>query len=176
MLLLVSQETTYLEACIENHTKTNLYMDQVEFEPAPNWSAKILKADEHKSEDNSPSRCVTDVLFGMTSLNYASFNFRCVIAFTRELFRSLSGTDLIRLYFFYYLSYAADREILKPPVLVQSGGGIRNYLYQLSLSSLGSAQSNVLGKLQITWRTNLGEPGRLQTQQILGTVSVLHWY
>jgi hypothetical protein len=31
--------------------------------------------------------------------------------------------------------------------------------------------SNILGKLQITWRTNLGEPGRLQTQQILGTVS-----
>jgi len=69
VLLLVSQETTYLEACIENHTKTNLYMDQVEFEPAPNWSAKILKADEHKSEDNSPSRCVTGVLFGTASLN-----------------------------------------------------------------------------------------------------------
>lgn len=112
----VVKETTYLEACIENHTKTNLYMDQVEFEPAPNWSAKILKADEHKSKDNSPSR-----------------------------------------------------EIFKPPVLVKSGGGIRNYLYQLSLSSHGSAESNVLGKLQITWRTNLGEPGRLQTQQILGT-------
>ena len=31
--------------------------------------------------------------------------------------------------------------------------------------------SNILGKLQITWRTNLGEPGRLQTQQILGSVS-----
>lgn len=31
--------------------------------------------------------------------------------------------------------------------------------------------TNILGKLQITWRTNLGEPGRLQTQQILGTVS-----
>lgn len=31
--------------------------------------------------------------------------------------------------------------------------------------------SNVLGKLQITWRTNLGEPGRLQTQQIIGNVS-----
>lgn len=31
--------------------------------------------------------------------------------------------------------------------------------------------NNVLGKLQITWRTNLGEPGRLQTQQIIGNVS-----
>jgi len=48
----------------------------------------------------------------------------------------------------------------------------------LTTPSNGLAQtkvegSNVLGKLQITWRTNLGEPGRLQTQQILGTVSVV---
>jgi len=69
MLLLVSQETTYLEACIESHTNTNLYMDQVEFEPAPNWSAKILKADKQKSEDDSPSRYVTDVSFGISFLN-----------------------------------------------------------------------------------------------------------
>jgi hypothetical protein len=69
MLLLVSQETTYLEACIESHTNTNLYMDQVEFEPAPNWSAKILKADKQKSEDDSPSMCVTDVSFGISFLN-----------------------------------------------------------------------------------------------------------
>lgn len=66
--------------------------------------------------------------------------------------------------------------MLKTPVLIRSGGGIHNYLYQLKLSSQDSAQtivegSNILGKLQITWRTNLGEPGRLQTQQILGTVS-----
>ncbi|XP_059659214.1 uncharacterized protein LOC132306009 [Cornus florida] len=114
------KETTFLEACIENHTKSNLYMDQVEFEPAQHWSATILKADDHHSVTDKP------------------------------------------------------REIFKPPVLIKSGGGIHNYLYQLKLSSLGSAQmkvegSNILGKLQITWRTNLGEPGRLQTQQILGS-------
>ncbi|EEF43247.1 probable trafficking protein particle complex subunit 13 homolog isoform X2 [Ricinus communis] len=112
----VVKETTYLEACIENHTKTNLYMDQVEFEPAQHWSAKIIKDDEKQSEKDS-----------------------------------------------------LTREIFKPPVLIRSGGGIHNYLYQLRLSAHGAAQSNVLGKLQITWRTNLGEPGRLQTQQILGT-------
>ncbi|KAM7506092.1 hypothetical protein LguiB_004996 [Lonicera macranthoides] len=114
------QETTFLEACLENHTKSNLFMDQVEFEPAQHWTATLLKADGHHSENN-----------GLT------------------------------------------REIFKPPILVRSGGGIHTYLYQLKLSSHGSAQmkvegSNVLGKLQITWRTNLGEPGRLQTQQILG--------
>ncbi|XP_030481102.1 uncharacterized protein LOC115698061 [Cannabis sativa] len=117
----VVKEATFLEACIENHTKSNLFMDQVEFEPAPNWTAKILMADEHPIESNSQAS-----------------------------------------------------EIIKTPVLVKSGGGIYNYLYQLKQSSTDSAQikvegSNVLGKLQITWRTNLGEPGRLQTQQILGS-------
>ncbi|PIA25054.1 hypothetical protein AQUCO_13000003v1 [Aquilegia coerulea] len=115
------KENTFLEACLENHTKTNLYMDQVEFEPAQNWTAKVLKADEHHSLSNSKTR-----------------------------------------------------EIFKPPILIRAGGGIHNYLYQLTMSSHGSPRmkiegSNTLGKLQITWRTNLGEPGRLQTQQILGT-------
>jgi predicted Zn-dependent protease len=43
------QDITYLEACIENHTKSNLYMDQVDFEPAPQWRATRLEADEHPS-------------------------------------------------------------------------------------------------------------------------------
>ncbi|KAL0321212.1 UNVERIFIED_CONTAM: Trafficking protein particle complex subunit [Sesamum radiatum] len=68
-------------------------------------------------------------------------------------------------------------ETLKEPVLIRSGGGIYNYLYELKLSSPHTAQvkvegSNILGKLQITWRTNLGEPGRLQTQHIVGNVSL----
>ncbi|XP_043689514.1 probable trafficking protein particle complex subunit 13 homolog isoform X2 [Telopea speciosissima] len=112
------KESTFLEACIENHTKSNLFMDQVEFEPAEHWSITVLKADEHSSEIN----CRT-------------------------------------------------REIFKPPILIRAGGGIHNYLYQLRLSSaqMKVDGSNILGKLQITWRTNLGEPGRLQTQQILGS-------
>ncbi|KAK3188021.1 hypothetical protein Dsin_027582 [Dipteronia sinensis] len=118
----VVKETTFLEACIENHTKSNLYMDQVDFEPTQNWSATMVKGDE-LSDNNSQS---------------------------------------------------SDRQIFKPPVLIKSGGGIRNYLYRLKMSSKDSAPvkvqgSNILGKFQITWRTNLGEPGRLQTQQILGT-------
>lgn len=116
------KEITYLEACLENNTKSNLYMDQVDFEPTPNWSATLLKADTHHSE------------------------------------KSFS-----------------TREIFKPPILIKSGGGIHNYLYQLKPLLDGYAPikiegSNVLGKLQITWRTNLGEPGRLQTQQIIGNI------
>ncbi|XP_031097785.1 trafficking protein particle complex subunit 13 [Ipomoea triloba] len=117
----VVKETTFLEACIENNTKSNLYMDQVDFEPAQNWSATVLKPDDHHLKDS----------------------------------------PLVR-------------ELFKPPVIIRSGGGVHNFLYQLSVSSDGSPLlkvegSNVLGKLQITWRTNLGEPGRLQTQQILGS-------
>ncbi|KAK1420092.1 hypothetical protein QVD17_21417 [Tagetes erecta] len=113
----VVQETTFLETCLENNTKSNLFMDQVEFEPAPRWSATILKADVHHSEKDGHTR-----------------------------------------------------EIFKPPILIRAGGGIYNYLYSLKMSSAPTKVegSNVLGKLQITWRTNLGEPGRLQTQQIIG--------
>jgi hypothetical protein len=67
------------------------------------------------------------------------------------------------------------RDIFKAPDLIRANGGIRNYLYQLKQPSAESRLvevegSNSLGKLQLTWRTNLGEPGRLQTQQILGNV------
>ncbi|KAI7751685.1 hypothetical protein M8C21_026204 [Ambrosia artemisiifolia] len=118
----VVKETTYLEACLENNTKSNLYMDQVDFEPTSNWSATLLKPDNHHSEKT-----------------------------------------------------VSTREIFKPPILIKSGGGIHNYLYQLKSLLDASAPtkfegSNVLGKLQITWRTNLGEPGRLQTQQITGNI------
>ncbi|CAH1418976.1 unnamed protein product [Lactuca virosa] len=117
----VVKDTTFLETCLENNTKSNLFMDQVEFEPASRWSATILKADVHHSEKGG---------------------------FTREIF--------------------------KPPVLIRSGGGIYNYLYALKMSSTPSKGegNNVLGKLQITWRTNLGEPGRLQTQQIIGNATM----
>ncbi|KAK1290376.1 hypothetical protein QJS10_CPB18g01475 [Acorus calamus] len=113
--------STFLETCIENHTKSNLLMDQVEFEPAPNWTSIMLTADENLSETDSKAR-----------------------------------------------------KVFRPPVIIKAGGGIHNFLYQLC-SSLNESSpmkvegSNVLGKLQITWRTNLGEPGRLQTQQILGS-------
>ncbi|GJV54563.1 zinc finger, CCHC-type containing protein [Tanacetum coccineum] len=61
------------------------------------------------------------------------------------------------------------REIFKPPILIRSGGGIYNFLYALKMSPQPTKAegNNFLGKLQITWHTNLGEPGRLQTQQII---------
>ena len=41
----------------------------------------------------------------------------------------------------------------------------RQYLYRVS-SSLGLASPPALGRLDITWRTAMGEPGRLQTNQL----------
>ncbi|ESQ27610.1 hypothetical protein EUTSA_v10018568mg [Eutrema salsugineum] len=120
----VVKETTFLEACIENHTKANLFMDQVDFEPAKQWSAVRLQNEDHHSTEVTPT------------------------------------SDI-------------DGLIPNPPVIIRSGGGIHNYLYKLipSADVYGQTKlqgSNILGKFQITWRTNLGEPGRLQTQQILG--------
>lgn len=68
------------------------------------------------------------------------------------------------------------RDLCKQPILIRAGGGIYNYLYQLRSLSDEAGQtksegSSILGKFQITWRTNLGEPGRLQTQNIHSTVS-----
>jgi hypothetical protein len=62
---------------------------------------------------------------------------------------------------------------LKNIKVVKANGGIRHFLYQLTRPSgaptVAKAEgSNTLGKLEIMWRTTLGEPGRLQTQQILG--------
>eukprot|EP00249_Psilotum_nudum_P015749 c25502_g1_i4 orf=461-1648(-) len=114
------KNSTFLEACIENHTKLPLFMDEVRFEPAPPWTVTDIEA-EHD----------------MTSCD------------------SLSG-------------------LLKQSKLIRANGGICNYLYQLRQPTSESASvrvegSNTLGKLEITWRTTLGEPGRLQTQQILGS-------
>lgn len=49
----VVKETTFLEACIENHTKANLFMDQVDFEPAKQWTALRL---HDPSSQHPPSR------------------------------------------------------------------------------------------------------------------------
>ena len=180
LLLLLSQDNTFLEACIENHTKSNLYMDQVEFEPSQHWTATVLKAGEGLSDNDSPTRCcdrclIWDDVFPFVESIFITNAFLCACvnvtwcAFLLKLILSSFFND-------YNILTLTDREIFKQPILIRSGGGIQNYLYQLKLSSQGSAQmkvdgSNVLGKLQITWRTNLGEPGRLQTQQILGSVS-----
>lgn len=56
IVFFLSQDSTFLEACIENHTKSNLFMDQVDFEPSPNWNAEIINADKRYSEHKSTTR------------------------------------------------------------------------------------------------------------------------
>ncbi|EFJ37353.1 hypothetical protein SELMODRAFT_76214 [Selaginella moellendorffii] len=114
-------DTTFLEACIENQTKSHLFMDQVRFEPAPPWSVTTLENEEEASESDGP----------------------------------ISG-------------------YIKSLKLINGNGGARHYLFQLKRPPLESSDvklegANALGKLEILWRTTLGETGRLQTQQINGS-------
>lgn len=66
------------------------------------------------------------------------------------------------------------RELFKPANFVRASGGARHFLYRLRRAApspgggAGGGGGNALGKLEILWRTTLGETGRLQTQQILG--------
>lgn len=87
-------------------------MDQVEFEPAQQWSAKILKADDCQSEKNSLSRFVIDVLFEMGILNSAY----CVLLLLCD-FYDLDETDLIALQFFIFdltVRYSSHLSSLDP--------------------------------------------------------------
>jgi len=68
-LLDVFQETTFLEACIENHTKSNLFMDQVDFEPAQHYSATILRGDGPHTEKDNTARSVLCISFGVKHYN-----------------------------------------------------------------------------------------------------------
>ncbi|BBN02599.1 trafficking protein particle complex subunit 13 [Marchantia polymorpha subsp. ruderalis] len=115
------KDTTYLEACIENNTRSHLFLDNVKFDPAPPFVVKILEPDTEAKDD----------LDGLLS----------------GLFNQVK--------------------------LVRANGGTRHFLYQLTAPppDPGVAKipvTNALGKLELLWRTTLGEPGRLQTQQILG--------
>ncbi|GBG58896.1 hypothetical protein CBR_g24248 [Chara braunii] len=55
--------------------------------------------------------------------------------------------------------------------VVESNGGERNYLYHLrrvqSAAGSSAESANTLGKLEMMWKTTLGEPGHLQTQPIM---------
>ncbi|CAM6096380.1 unnamed protein product [Calypogeia fissa] len=116
----VVKDVTYLEACIENNTKSHLFLEYVKFDAVAPLFSKELEPDEDPKDD------VDGVL--------------------RGLFNKVK--------------------------LVRGNGGTRHFLYELKRpGESGSSKtgiSNALGKLEILWRTTLGEPGRLQTQQIMG--------
>ena len=49
-------------------------------------------------------------------------------------------------------------------------GGTCNFLYRLHKQPADTA-GNALGKLEIKWHGTMGEVGRLQTQQIMGSAT-----
>ncbi|KAJ7548624.1 hypothetical protein O6H91_07G019900 [Diphasiastrum complanatum] len=114
-----TKDITYLEACIENQTKSQLFMDHVRFDPTPPWTVAVLGVDNDANESTGPIS-----------------------------------------------------KYMKQLKLIGANGGARHYLFQLRRPQTASVTldgNNTLGKLELMWRTTLGEPGRLQTQQILGT-------
>jgi hypothetical protein len=65
---------------------------------------------------------------------------------------------------------------LRGVTVVRANSGSRYYLFRLTKAAAAAAAGptgggGTLGKLEIQWRLNMGEPGRLQTQQILGGTS-----
>jgi hypothetical protein len=46
------QETTYLEACIENSTKSLLFLDHVRFEPQAPMTATVLEVENENDTDS----------------------------------------------------------------------------------------------------------------------------
>lgn len=118
------KETTYLEACIENSTKSLLFLDHVRFDPQPPMTVSVLEVEGSDNDDEEGP---------------------------------LSA-------------------LLKQIKVIKANGGTRHFLYQFHKPAgppvaAKADGSNTLGKLEIMWRTTLGEPGRLQTQQILGNPS-----
>lgn len=120
----IVKDTTYLEACIENSTKSLLFLDHVRFDPQPPMTVSVLEVESNENDESEGP---------------------------------LSG-------------------LLKQIKVIKANGGTRHFLYQFHKPagvpvSTKADGSNTLGKLEIMWRTTLGEPGRLQTQQILGNPS-----
>jgi hypothetical protein len=83
----------------ESHKYKSLY--------GPSWvwacsklDAKILKADKQKSEDDSPSMCVTDVSFGISFLNSTNCMLHFIFIARNWIFswtfRILSDIDVVK--------------------------------------------------------------------------------
>ncbi|GJP48235.1 hypothetical protein CLOM_g7500 [Closterium sp. NIES-68] len=159
------RESTFLEACIENGSKASLFLDQVRFEPTPAWQVSQLEPEftgKEEEEEEDAEEGAREEWGGA--------------AVADEADDTLAG-----------VAWSEVRALFKPVDLIRANGGTRHFLYHLhrtppppaGAGGGGAGESgggggakveggNTLGRLEILWRSTLGEPGRLQTQQILG--------
>lgn len=49
--MMIVQDVTYLEACIENNTKSHLFLEYVKFDAAAPLTANILEPEEDPKDD-----------------------------------------------------------------------------------------------------------------------------
>ncbi|CAI5505438.1 unnamed protein product [Closterium sp. Naga37s-1] len=158
------RESTFLEACIENGSKAALFLDQVRFEPTPAWQVAQLEPEftgKEEEEEEDGEEGAREEWGGA--------------AVADEEDDTVTG-----------VAWSEVRALFKPVDLIRANGGTRHFLYHLHRTPPppaagggggagegggGAAKvegGNTLGRLEILWRSTLGEPGRLQTQQILG--------
>eukprot|EP00899_Mesostigma_viride_P004863 jgi/Mesvir1/14378/Mv09776-RA.1 len=167
-----TKELIFLEACIENLTKVPLFVDYVRLDPARSLQQTQIYEDEALRAATAMAGDLGDSL---------------------RLARDDGGAAALDKEVDALLDRAVERANLIPP-----NGGARNYLFRLTRidtagasaagappvstpraskgtagdsshgGSVAAGSTSTLGKIDIAWRSTLGETGRLQTQQILG--------
>jgi len=137
-------DSTLLEACIENCTRNPLFLYSVNFESSAAYDVTPVDVEP------TPPAAASDASspLALPPPDAASSK--------ESAAASILGTAL------------------RGATIVRANSGSRYYLFRLTKTEQGAGAGagavggGTLGKLEIQWRLNMGEPGRLQTQQILG--------
>lgn len=133
---------TFLEACVENATKTPLLLSAATFEPAPRFTCDAVGPPKSAGANGASIPAGADAGGGVG-------------------LPSLAGRDLCVL-------DAAGGSAHFLFELREKRGGWRGEAGEASAAADAATPPDALGKLEIRWRGRMGETGRLQTQQILG--------
>lgn len=143
-------DSTLLEACIENCTRNPLFLSSVNFESSPAYVVTPVDVEP------TPSAAASDATSPLAPPPPDAASSKESAAAT------ILGTAL------------------RGATIVRANSGSRYYLFRLTKAEAqgagvgaGAVGGGTLGKLEIQWRLNMGEPGRLQTQQILGGTGFL---
>ena len=135
----VGPDTTFLEACLESAAKGPLLIDSVRFETPPSCSASPVGQRPQPAPGSGSGPAGAGGRF--------------------DLGQYLENVDL--------LERAGQSKHFVFRLERRDRGGASDGI-QTQQASSNQPTQNVLGKLEIRWRGQMGEPGRLQTQQILG--------
>ena len=167
---------TFLEACVENMTTKPLVLAYVRLDAAANiavvpassaWSRGYPSSDPQSSL-SEPYPDSLEVPF-FTSGVLSAMSVLCIPA----------SAQFLSAYLDWMLLFGVLNADSVSACQVVDAGGSKNFLYALhpdpstAVSAEGGLISLIgaLGKLEIRWRGNLGQLGRLQTQQIMANAA-----